>query len=84
MCVLTTHGDSSRCSQVSVLSVHVVGTTAGVIAEPDTKVLHLQRGLLVDLQPASPGSQINVPLTPRDFFFNSPFTGMHCGCLNSL
>lgn len=52
VCVLTAHGDGSRRGQVSVLSVHVVGSTAGVIAQPDTEVLHLQRGLLVDLQPA--------------------------------
>lgn len=47
--VLTALRDGSRGRQVSVLSVHVVGSTARVVAEPDAKVLHLQRRFLVDL-----------------------------------
>lgn len=54
MCVcvraLTALGDGSRRGQVSVLSVHVVGAAAGVVTQPDTKVLHLQGSLLMDLQ----------------------------------
>lgn len=49
VCVLTALSDGSRGGQVSVLSVHVVGATAGVVTQPDTKVLHLQGGLLMDL-----------------------------------
>lgn len=51
MCVwtLTALSDGSRGGQVPVLSVHVVGAAARVVTQPDTKVLHLQRGLLVDL-----------------------------------
>lgn len=47
--VLTALSDGSRCGEVPVLSVHVVGAAAGVVAQPDAKVLHLQRRLLVDL-----------------------------------
>lgn len=47
--VLTALSDSSRCGEVPVLSVHVVGSAAGVVAQPDAEVLHLQRRLLVDL-----------------------------------
>lgn len=47
--VLTALSDGSRCGEVPVLSVHVVGAAAGVIAQPDAEVLHLQRRLLVDL-----------------------------------
>ena len=47
--VLTALGDCSRGGQVSVLAVHVVGATAGVIAQPDAKVLYLQRRLLMNL-----------------------------------
>lgn len=48
--VLTALSDSSRCGQVSVLSVHVVGSTTRVVTQPDSKVLHLQRSFLVNLQ----------------------------------
>lgn len=40
--------DGSRGGQVSVLSVHVVGAATRVVTQPDTKVLHLQRGFLVN------------------------------------
>ncbi len=49
VCALTALGDSSRCGQVSVLSVHVVGAAPRVVTQPDTKVLHLLRGFLMDL-----------------------------------
>lgn len=35
--------------QVTVLAVHVVGSGTGIVAQPDAKVLDLQRGLLGDL-----------------------------------
>lgn len=40
--------DGSRCGQVSVLSVHVVGSTARVVTQPDTEVLHLQGSFLMN------------------------------------
>ena len=49
MFVLTALSDGSRCGQVSVLSVHVVGSTARVVTQPDAEVLHLQGGFLMDL-----------------------------------
>ncbi len=49
VCILTALGDGSRGGQVSVLSVHVVGAATRVVTQPDTEVLHLQGGLLVDL-----------------------------------
>lgn len=48
--VLTALRDGSRRGQVSVLSVHVVSSTARVVAQPDAEVLHLQGRLLVDLK----------------------------------
>ena len=42
--------DGIRTSELTELLVHVVGAGAGVIAEPDTEVLDLQRLLLVDLE----------------------------------
>lgn len=41
--------DSSRHCQVSVLTVHVVGARAGVITQPNTKVLDLQWAAVMDL-----------------------------------
>merc|ERR1711911_422389 len=41
--------DSSRHSQVAVLTVHVVGSGARVITQPDTEVLNLQWSLFMDL-----------------------------------
>lgn len=90
-CALTAHGDGSRRGQVSVLSVHVVGSTARVVTQPDTKVLHLQRGLLVDLQQARQGGQTGAlqPHNPRCHprcGSSSSFlpSQEYCGCLNSL
>lgn len=47
--VLTALGNGSGGGEVSVLAVHVVGATAGVIAQPDAKVFHFQRGFLMNL-----------------------------------
>lgn len=47
---LTALGDSACSGQVPVLPVHVVGAAAGVIAQPDAKVLYPQRGFLKHLQ----------------------------------
>jgi hypothetical protein len=41
--------DSIGSRQLAVLLVHVVGTGAGVVSDPDTEVLDLQGVLLVDL-----------------------------------
>ena len=41
--------DSSRHSQVSVLTIHVVGARAGIRAKPDAKVLNLQWASVMDL-----------------------------------
>lgn len=83
VCVLTAHGDGSRCGQVSVLSVHVVGSTTGVVAQPDTKVLHLQRGLLMDLQQTVQGGQTSATPTriprcrpPSNSSFSLPVSQM--------
>lgn len=35
--------------QLTVFLVHVVGAAAGVVADPDAKILDLQGSLLVDL-----------------------------------
>merc|ERR1712121_483561 len=35
--------DSSTDGQITVLSVHVMGTTSGIISKPNTKVLDLSR-----------------------------------------
>lgn len=44
------HGlDGVGAGHVTVLLVHVVGAGAGVVADPDTEVLDLERVLLVDL-----------------------------------
>lgn len=47
--VLTALGDCSGRGEVSVLAVHVVGATAGVVTQPDAKVFHLQGRFLVNL-----------------------------------
>lgn len=47
--VLVQGVDSGGSRQLTVLLVHVVGTRAGVVADPDTEVLDLQGVLLVDL-----------------------------------
>ena len=41
--------DGVRTSELTELLVHVVGSRAGVVAEPDAEVLDLQGLLLVDL-----------------------------------
>lgn len=41
--------DSIGSRRLTVLLVHVVGTGSGVVSDPDTEVLDLQRSLLVDL-----------------------------------
>ena len=46
---LTALCDCSRCGQVPVLSVHVVGAATRVVTQPDAEVLHLEWGLLVHL-----------------------------------
>ena len=44
------HGLNSICSRhLTVLLVHVVGARPGVVSDPDTEVLDLQRALLMDL-----------------------------------
>ena len=40
--------DSIGAAHLSVLLVHVVGAGAGVVSDPDAKVLDLERSLLVD------------------------------------
>ena len=42
------HGIGS--CHLSVFFVHVVGSGAGIVTDPDTKVLDLERTLLVDLK----------------------------------
>jgi len=45
------HGlDGVGAGHVAVLLVHVVGAGAGVVADPDAKVLDLLRALLMNLQ----------------------------------
>merc|ERR1711911_109474 len=47
--VTVTLGDGSVYGQVPVLSVHVVGSRPGVVPQPHSKVLDLERVLLLDL-----------------------------------
>merc|ERR1719348_1981003 len=47
--VTVTLGDGSGDGDVAVLSVHVVGSTTGVVTNPHTKVLHRGLILLKDL-----------------------------------
>ena len=47
--VLVERLDGIHTGELTELFVHVVCARAGVVAEPDTEVLHLQRLLLVDL-----------------------------------
>lgn len=47
--VLTALSNSSGGGEVSVLAVHVVGSTAGIITQPDAKVFHLQGRFLMNL-----------------------------------
>jgi hypothetical protein len=49
-CHILVEGLDGICSgQLTVLLVHVVGTGARVVADPDSEVLNLLRALLVDL-----------------------------------
>jgi len=59
--VLTALSHGTASCQITVLTVHVVCTTARVISQPDTKVLYSQRFLLIHLSAAQnyPGT---VPL----------------------
>lgn len=41
--------DGVGTGQFTIFLVHVVGTTARVVTDPDTEVLDLQGSLLVDL-----------------------------------
>lgn len=53
--------DSVCTGQLTILLVHVVRSRARIVAEPDTKVLHLQGLLLVDLIPIiSIRSRMNI------------------------
>ena len=47
--VLVERLDGIRTAELTELLVHVVGSGAGVVAEPDTEVLDLQGLLLMDL-----------------------------------
>lgn len=47
---LTTLSNCSRSSQVSILPIHVVGSSAGVIAQPNAEVFHFHRLLLIQLR----------------------------------
>jgi hypothetical protein len=50
-CHILVHSLNSICSRhLTVLLVHVVGTRAGVVSDPDTEVLDLHGALLVDLE----------------------------------
>lgn len=40
-------GDCTSDGQVSVLTVHVVSSRTGIVSQPDTEVLDLQRSLFV-------------------------------------
>ena len=45
----TALSDGTSRSKVSVLTVHVVGATTGIISQPHSKVFDFQRFLLVNL-----------------------------------
>jgi hypothetical protein len=47
--VLVEGDDGVASGHLSVLLVHIVGTRARVVSDPDTEVLDLERVLLVDL-----------------------------------
>lgn len=52
--VLVEGTDGIRTTELTELLVHVVGSGARVITEPDTEVLDLQGLLLMDLDDATP------------------------------
>ena len=53
--------DGVRTSELTELLVHIVGSRAGVVTEPDTEVLDLQRFFLVDLEGTSRHCRCEVP-----------------------
>ena len=61
--VLVERLDGVRTAELTELLVHVVGTRAGDVAEPDTEVLDLQGLLLVNLEGTSRGRRL-VPTPP--------------------
>ena len=56
--------DGGNAGHLTVLLVHVVGTGARVVADPDAKVLDLLRALLVNLEQVSLLSFI-IPQNPN-------------------
>lgn len=46
---LTALSDSTSSGQIPVLSVHVVSSTTGIVAQPNTKIFYPQWGLLIHL-----------------------------------
>ena len=52
--ILVESVDGSNTGHLTVLLVHVVGTGARIVADPDTEVLDLLGALLVDLMYVSP------------------------------
>ncbi len=57
--------DSVSTAEVAVLLVHVVGTRARIVSEPDAEVLDLQRLLFVDLRKKTrPQRTISNPVPP--------------------
>ena len=59
--VLVESLDGLGAAHLTELLVHVVGTGARVVAEPDTEVLDLQRALLSDLEGRSLASCVLIP-----------------------
>ena len=57
--VLVERLDGVRTAELTELLVHVVGTRARVVAEPDTKVLDLQRLLLMNLDEHVPRTAVS-------------------------
>lgn len=47
---LTALSDSTSSGQIPVLSVHVVSSTTGIVAQPNTKIFYPQWGLLIHLE----------------------------------
>ena len=56
--VLVERLDSVGAGELTELLVHVVGSRAGVVSEPDTEVLDLQGLLLVNLESTSRGRRL--------------------------
>lgn len=48
--ILTALSDSTSRGQIPVLPVHVVSSATRIIAQPNTKIFHSQRGLLIHLE----------------------------------